>query len=378
MYPYIVYVITNRITGKKYVGRTKCGLKQRWSVHLAHARHGDSYRGGAGKSYLYRSMRKHGIENFTVEVIVEAPSFDEMVKLEAHYIRLYDTINPEKGYNLVIDEYEKDGVREFTSPEVGARIAEASSTKYDIPVGVSYDTARSKWTVCLKILGKRIMKRFDTKIEAQLVADKLRLHAWGIDKVYLYFPERLSEYMEEDLELFFTKITEVKKSASQYKGVKLDKHGYHMIRVSLPKGGRIFVGVEKEEDLAVAVYDQVHYFLWRDQSKLNRPSKLDIDLYLKKGEERYQWYSNPRKQIRTKSPKTSRFNGVCKRSKNTWEMSLAQDKDRIREIYASEEDAAYAYDWYIRKSGTDTNRLNFPDQISTEKPRALNVSTRSA
>lgn len=45
-------------------------------------------------------MRKYGIENFTIEEIDKADSFEELGQLERKYIREYDSQNPEKGYNI--------------------------------------------------------------------------------------------------------------------------------------------------------------------------------------------------------------------------------------------------------------------------------------
>ena len=50
-----------------------------------------------GNSHLYNAMSKHGVDNFTVEVIEEA-SNDKLNDLEEKYINEYDSIA--KGYNI--------------------------------------------------------------------------------------------------------------------------------------------------------------------------------------------------------------------------------------------------------------------------------------
>jgi hypothetical protein len=53
-----IYTIKNLVNGKMYVGQTiQSNAKMRWYSHCDMMRKGK-------KSYLYDSMRKHGIENF--------------------------------------------------------------------------------------------------------------------------------------------------------------------------------------------------------------------------------------------------------------------------------------------------------------------------
>ena len=88
----IIYKITNQVNNKIYIGLTTETLQERWSGHL------QAYK--TCKRHLYESMRKYGIENFTIEEIDKADSFEELGQLERKYIREYDSQNPEKGYNI--------------------------------------------------------------------------------------------------------------------------------------------------------------------------------------------------------------------------------------------------------------------------------------
>lgn len=67
------YLITNIITGEKYVGRTKLKFKKRWGCHKSMAR-----RGLAGK--LYNNIRQHGEENFTMEELCEGNREKEFIE----------------------------------------------------------------------------------------------------------------------------------------------------------------------------------------------------------------------------------------------------------------------------------------------------------
>jgi group I intron endonuclease len=83
-----VYKITNNINEKVYIGLSK-NPKQRF---YGHAR---------GKTYLGRSIKKHGIENFSFDVFVSCFSLEEAKRIERFYISLYESNNQDKGYNIM-------------------------------------------------------------------------------------------------------------------------------------------------------------------------------------------------------------------------------------------------------------------------------------
>jgi group I intron endonuclease len=94
----LIYKITNLIHGRVYIGQTvQSNPKMRWYSHWDYVRKGR-------KSYLYDSMRKHGTNNFSWEVIDRASSVDELNKLEAKWLDHYRSIgevynNREAGDN---------------------------------------------------------------------------------------------------------------------------------------------------------------------------------------------------------------------------------------------------------------------------------------
>lgn len=78
-----VYKITNP-NGKVYIGKS-CHIKRRFIEHKNCSK--------TGKTKLYNSIRKYGIENHTIEVIFLSDIQYEMDKMESIYIRYYDSIN---------------------------------------------------------------------------------------------------------------------------------------------------------------------------------------------------------------------------------------------------------------------------------------------
>lgn len=88
-----VYKITNKITGKVYIGITNQGSGARYRHHWYESRIGEP-------SPIHRSMAKYGEDNFTLEIIDFADTYDELKEKEKYWIKEYDSMNREKGYNL--------------------------------------------------------------------------------------------------------------------------------------------------------------------------------------------------------------------------------------------------------------------------------------
>ena len=57
----LIYKITNNINKKVYIGLTTCTLDYRWSKHLIEAHNLNNTK------HLYQSMRRYGINNFSVK-----------------------------------------------------------------------------------------------------------------------------------------------------------------------------------------------------------------------------------------------------------------------------------------------------------------------
>lgn len=85
-----IYLITNLINGKQYVGKTKYTLAHRFSQHC----NNDYYH-----THLHNAIKKYGTENFTIEEICTC-SDEHWRELETFYIKFYHTHYSEGGYNL--------------------------------------------------------------------------------------------------------------------------------------------------------------------------------------------------------------------------------------------------------------------------------------
>lgn len=89
----IVYKIENKINGKIYIGQTVQTLRKRLNQHKC-----KKY-ASVGKSIIAQAIQKYGFENFQVDIIGRADSYEQLDVYERVAIKFYDCISP-KGYNL--------------------------------------------------------------------------------------------------------------------------------------------------------------------------------------------------------------------------------------------------------------------------------------
>ena len=87
MYGYI-YKTTNLTNNKIYIGQKKSNifLEEKYL--------------GSGKR-LKQAIKKYGKENFKVELLDYADSYEDINNKEAYYINYYNSQDPNIGYNLV-------------------------------------------------------------------------------------------------------------------------------------------------------------------------------------------------------------------------------------------------------------------------------------
>lgn len=90
MKKYIVYKHENLSNGKIYIGITSNTPKRRWKA-------GNGYK---HNDYFYKAIKKYGWDNFNHEILYENLTKEEAEKIEIKLIKMYDSTNKEKGYNI--------------------------------------------------------------------------------------------------------------------------------------------------------------------------------------------------------------------------------------------------------------------------------------
>lgn len=86
-----LYMITNNINNKKYIGITNNPSK-RWANHKC---------GNSPTMAIAQAIKKYGKENFTFEILKSNIPIDEIDKYEQIYIKKYHThVSENRGYNI--------------------------------------------------------------------------------------------------------------------------------------------------------------------------------------------------------------------------------------------------------------------------------------
>lgn len=88
-----IYKWTNLINNKVYIGQS-INILARKAEHIKLAKN-ENY-----TTNIAKAIRKYGIENFNFEIIEEC-SYKELDIKEEYYINYYDSLNKEKGYNML-------------------------------------------------------------------------------------------------------------------------------------------------------------------------------------------------------------------------------------------------------------------------------------
>jgi group I intron endonuclease len=105
-----IYKITNIKNGKAYIGLTTKSVCSRWKAHISNAFVKNV------QYYLYKAMRKNGLDSFKVETLYEAVDLRELVAVEKGLIAQYGTLYSSNGYNQSSGGESRSGIK--LSPEI--------------------------------------------------------------------------------------------------------------------------------------------------------------------------------------------------------------------------------------------------------------------
>ena len=182
---HFIYLITNLINNKVYIGQTNNPIL-RWSQHKSNAKY------NRGHQVITKAMVKHGVSNFTFEVIASCKDQKNADSCEAEIINQYDSRNIYKGYNIdaggnttprtpdilkKISESLKKHYQEHQSHMKGKKLSEewklnmskASIGKPGTNTGKNFDdTWRLKISKSLAGKSRQNRRRFNQNIEKQI------------------------------------------------------------------------------------------------------------------------------------------------------------------------------------------------------------------
>lgn len=114
---YQIYVLTNVVNKKKYVGQTCGNVGRRWAAHKSASKK-------RCKLHFHYAILKYGPENFALEVVAFTFTKPHADELEEAWIKQLDTIDRSLGYNCTLGG---EGARH--TPDVRKKISQARMGK---------------------------------------------------------------------------------------------------------------------------------------------------------------------------------------------------------------------------------------------------------
>jgi len=160
----LIYIVTNKINGKVYVGKTNYSLSRRWQQHLISAFSKDS------RLLLHAALRKYGSENFEISVVTEVPHKDELNKYERYFIAKYRSFPPKLGFGYNMSPGGDGG------PEIRLGTKQSESAKQKIsdyrklnPVVAGSETAKK---ISQALIGRGFTPEWSQRKSAAQVGSK--------------------------------------------------------------------------------------------------------------------------------------------------------------------------------------------------------------
>jgi len=173
-----IYKIINIQNSKLYIGSAE-NIDKRWGEHrrlLINKKH--------HSGHLQNSYNLYGVEKFKYEIIENCPE-DILIKREQYYIDLYETTNPDKGYNECPTAGSRKGIK--NTPEAIEKQRQSMMGKF---VGEKSPTSKLTWDETYKIrkeysLGNYTQKQLSEKynISCSQIRDIINNVSWKKDDI---------------------------------------------------------------------------------------------------------------------------------------------------------------------------------------------------
>lgn len=247
---FVIYKITNKTTGKIYIGKTK-NLVLRIRDHKCNK-----------KSYLGRAIQKYGFDDFLVETIYETDDEHDLEVKEYEFIEKLSSKSP-NGYNCTYKTDSKltrsDDSRKRAAVKA-QHIGRTKNTNASSPfIGVRLPVNATNYRVAIQIDKITYTKNEPSELEAAILYDKLALFYYG-QNAKINFPDKKQQYSKEELEQTFIDFIEFNKKSrrrSKYKRfVTINKlSGKWCISTKLKNPDKIKLGLYVNEEEAATVVD---------------------------------------------------------------------------------------------------------------------------
>lgn len=220
---YVVYMHTNRLNGKKYIGITNQKPEYRWRSD------GSGY---FRSPHFWNAIQKYGWDNFDHEILSDGLDRETACTMEKHYISLYQTKDSAFGYNMTDGG---DGSSGWKPSDETLR--KRSEKLRGIPKSEAHREALRKANT-----GKKISEETRQKLKDSHLGKKLSGHCLEITRNRLsefHKRQRKSVYCIDELGNVY-EFDSITDAADYFREPVLRKSFKSIVNSGKPRNGRIW------------------------------------------------------------------------------------------------------------------------------------------
>lgn len=183
----IIYIITNDINNKVYIGQTIQELQKRWHRHCQ-----KSCSNAEEKMAIKQAILKYGKEHFKIQELCKCP-VEELNNKEIYYINLYNSYK--KGYNSTIGgQSSTKPLKLISEQEPIIELYKLGFSLREIANEYQVDKATIKHIIEINNIPIRTIRTYKFSAEDRLsilnaynneVPRKQIMNEWNISKSYL-------------------------------------------------------------------------------------------------------------------------------------------------------------------------------------------------
>lgn len=148
-----VYITTNKINGKKYIGQRKYDKQGKWKTYL-----------GSGV-ILSRAIEKYGVDNFSKEIVENCETKQLLNEREKYWISYFDATNSDNFYNIANGGDGGNTLAGYTEEQLEEHSKILSKALKGV-INQGANNPRAKKVICINN-----MMIFDTTVEASKYAN---------------------------------------------------------------------------------------------------------------------------------------------------------------------------------------------------------------